>query len=147
MKRIAVGLLVCWAHVQARAAEPQWLTDMAKAQAQAQAEKKMLLMDFTGSDWCGWCIKFDKEVLSSPEFKEYAATNLVLVVVDFPHNKPQSSALKEANHVLGQKYKVDGYPTFVVLDKNGKEIGRQVGYISGGPKAFIEELEKFKSKG
>jgi thioredoxin-related protein len=101
-------------------------------------------MDFTGSDWCGWCIKFKKEVLDTQEFKDYAAKNVVLVEVDFPNKKAQSDDLKKANAALGKQYKVDGYPTLVVLDKDGKEIGRQVGYAEGGPKAFIEKLEKFK---
>jgi thioredoxin-related protein len=147
MKKIAIGLLACWTFLLAGAAETQWLTDLPKAQARAKAENKMVLMDFTGSDWCGWCIKFDKEALSTAEFKSYADTNLVLVVVDFPRNKPQSADLKAANKELGKKYNVDGYPTFVVLNKEGKEIGRQGGYAAGGAKAFIAELEQFKKKG
>src|SRR5712671_809845 len=74
-----------------------WDDDYAKALAQAKAEKKLLLMDFTGSDWCGWCIKLDKEVFSKPEFKEYAKKSLVLVEVDFPRAKEQSETLKKAN--------------------------------------------------
>ena len=146
MKKIAVGLLACWAVLQAGAAEPQWLTDLPRAEAKAKAEHKMVLMDFTGSDWCGWCIKFDKEVLDTPAFKAYADKNLVLVKLDFPHKKPQSAELKKANAALGRKYGVDGYPTFVVLNSDGKEIGRQVGYTSGGPKPFIAKLDKFKAK-
>jgi len=146
MKKITIGLLVCWALVSASAAEPEWLTDLPAAQAKARAENKMVLMDFTGSDWCGWCIKFKKEALDTPEFKDYAAKNLVLVEVDFPNKKPQSAELKKANAVLGKKYSVEGYPTFVALDKDGREIGRQVGYREGGPKAFISELEGFKKK-
>lgn len=142
-----MGLLTCWALWNAGAAEPEWLTDLPKAQAKAKAENKMVLMDFTGSAWCGWCIKFDKEVLSTPEFKDYAATNLLLVALDFPRKKPQQADLKKANEALSQKYAVDGFPTFVVLNKDGKEIGRQVGYALGGPKAFIARLEKFKKQG
>ena len=130
--------------LRASAAEPAWLTDLPKALATAKAEHKMVLMDFTGSDWCGWCIKFDKEVLSTDKFKDYAAKNLILVKVDFPRSVPQSDQLKSANKALGEKYGVDGYPTFVVLSEAGKEIGRQVGYEAGGPDAFIEKLNGFK---
>jgi len=146
MKRTAIGLLACCALLQAGAAELNWLTDLPKAQATAKTENKQVLLDFTGSDWCGWCIKFNKEVLSTPEFAEYAAKHLVLVEVDFPRKKEQSGELKKANKALGSKYKVDGYPTFVVLNKEGKEIGRQEGYAAGGPKAFIAKLEGFEAK-
>jgi thioredoxin-related protein len=146
MKRTAIGLLACCALLQAGAAELKWLTDLPKAQAQAKTENKQVLLDFTGSDWCGWCIKFNKEVLSTPEFAEYAAKNLVLMEVDFPRKKEQSAELKKANRALGSKYKADGYPTFVVLNKEGKEIGRQEGYSAGGPKAFIAKLEGFKAR-
>ena len=144
MKRILTALVFIGALWRAGAAEPAWLTDLPKALAAAKAEHKMVLMDFTGSDWCSWCIKFDKEVLSTEKFKEYAAKNLILVKVDFPRSLPQSDELKQANRELGKKYKVDGYPTFVVLDEGGKEIGRQEGYKAGGPEAFIEELNGFK---
>ena len=124
----------------------KWLTDLPQAQAKAKTENKQVLLDFTGSDWCGWCIKFNKEVLSTPEFAEYAAKNLVLVEVDFPRRKEQSAELKKANQALGSKYNVNGYPTFVVLSKDGKEVGRQEGYAKGGANAFIARLEGFKAK-
>ena len=146
MNKIAIGLLACCALLQAGAAEPNWLTDLPKAQAKAKEENKQVLLDFTGSDWCGWCIKFNKEVLSTPEFADYAAKHLVLVEVDFPRKKEQSDELKKANKDLGSKYKVNGYPTFVVLNKEGKEVGRQVGYSAGGPTAFIAKLDEFKGK-
>jgi protein disulfide-isomerase len=120
-----------------------WQTDLPKALAEAKAENKMVLMDFTGSDWCGWCIKFDQETLSTEKFAAYAKTNLALVVVDFPNKKPQSDELKAANADLQKKYGVEGFPTFVVLNADGKEIGRQVGYAPGGPDAFIAKLGKF----
>lgn len=145
MKRIALTLLACCAFLQVRADEPQWLTSVPQAVAQAKKENKMVLLDFTGSDWCIWCIKFKKEAIDTQDFKDYAAKNLVLVELDYPHNKPQSAAEKQANKELAAKYKIDGFPTFVVLNKDGKEIGRQEGYKPGGPKAFIEEIKGFKS--
>jgi protein disulfide-isomerase len=146
MKKIAAMLLTLCALASAIGAEQQWLTSLPQAMAQAQKENKMVLMDFTGSDWCGWCIKFKKEALDTKEFGDYAARNLVLVEVDFPNKKPQSDDLKNANKALGDHYKVSGYPTFVVLGKDGKEIGRQVGYEEGGAKAFLAKLDNFKKK-
>jgi thioredoxin-related protein len=146
MKKIALMLLACCAAFQLGAAETAWTTDVPQALAQAKKENKIVLLDFTGSDWCSWCMKFKKEALDTTEFKDYAGKNVVLVEVDFPNKKPQSAELKSANKALGDKYKVSGYPTFVVLNQDGKEIGRQEGYQPGGPKAFIAELDGFKSK-
>ncbi len=146
MKKLIVTLLAAGVFWQMNAAENLWLTDLPKAEAQAKAENKIVLMDFTGSDWCGWCIKFQKEVLDTPEFQAYAAKNVVLVELDYPHKKVQADDLKKANAALNKKYDVHGYPTLVVLDKGGKEIGRQVGYSEGGPQAFIAKLEKFRAK-
>lgn len=146
MKTLLIAAMVGCVWLQAQAADLTWGTDLPKALAQAKTEKKMVLLDFTGSDWCGWCIKFDKETLATDKFAAYAKQHLELVVVDFPNKKPQSAELKAANKALGAKYKVDGYPTFVVLDADGKEIGRQEGYAPGGPDAFIAKLEKFAKK-
>src|ERR1700742_793487 len=106
LKTATVALFVCWAAVRGMAAEPEWMTDVPAAQAKAKAEHKMVLLDFTGSDWCGWGIKFKKEVYSTPEFSEYAAKNLILVEIDFPHDKPQGAELKAANKELQAKYRV-----------------------------------------
>lgn len=146
MKRIAVGLFVACMLLGAGAAELQWMTDLPKAQAKAKAENKLVMMDFTGSDWCGWCIKLNKEVFSQPEFVAYAQKNLVPVEVDFPRRKQQSPELKKANQALQEKYKIEGYPTIIVLNGEGKKVG-ELGYMAGGPKAFIAELEKLKKKG
>ena len=146
MKKLTLGLIAGLALLRFGVAAANWQTDLPTAQAQAKTENKMVLLDFTGSDWCGWCIKFKKEALDTPEFGEYAAKNLVLVEVDFPRKKEQSADQKKANKALGSKYHVDGYPTFVVLSKDGKEIGRQEGYAPGGATAFIAKLEKFKAK-
>ncbi len=122
-----------------------WDDDYEKAVAKAKAEKKMVLLDFTGSDWCGWCIKLDKEVFSKPEFKEYAKANLVLVEVDFPQGKRQTKKLKEQNEKLQQEHGVQGYPTIIVLNSEGKKVGK-LGYMEGGPKAFVAKLDELKGK-
>jgi protein disulfide-isomerase len=145
MKKLLLAMLAATVFWQVNAAESTWLTDLPAAQAQAKSENKLVLMDFTGSDWCGWCIKFKKEVLDTPEFQAYAAKNVVLVEVDFPNKKSQSADLKSANAGLKDKYRIEGYPTLVVLNQNGKEIGRQVGYSEGGPKAFIAKLDQYKA--
>jgi len=143
MKKIAFGLLACLALCQVNAAPLQWQTDVPKAQAKAKAEKKLVMLNFTGSDWCGFCIRLSKEVFSQPAFIEYADKNLVAVEVDFPRKKDLSAAQKQANAALAQKYNIAGYPTIIVLDSDGKKIG-ELGYQPGGPKAFIAALEKLK---
>lgn len=136
-------MAVIAAFLLAAPASAQWLTDYDAALRQAKKEKKLLLLNFTGSDWCGWCIKLKKEVFDTDEFKKYAAQNLVLVEADFPESKPQPRALKKQNEALLDKYKVEGFPTLVVIAPEGKALGG-LGYVDGGPAAFIEELRKFK---
>ena len=114
-----------------------------KAQAKAKAENKLLLMDFTGSDWCPWCIKLEKEILSTPAFGDFAKKNLVLLYVDFPQHKQLSAEQKKANQELQKKYAIRGFPTVIVLNKDGKKVGN-LGYQAGGPTPFIKELEKLK---
>lgn len=123
-----------------------WSDDYAKALEQAKKENKKVLLDFTGSDWCGWCIKLDKDVFSKPEFKEYAKQNLVLVEVDFPQGKRLSKKTKEQNEKLKNEFKVEGFPTLVLLDPEGKKLGEVVGYVQGGPKGFIAKLEELAKK-
>lgn len=118
-----------------------WLTNFAEAEQQAKSQHKLLLMDFTGSDWCGWCIMLEKEVFSKPEFKEYASKNLVLLELDFPRRKEMPEETLAQNQRLAMKYQIQGFPTIVVLDSNGKEVA-QLGYMRGGPEAFIAQLEK-----
>ncbi len=124
-----------------RAAEGDWQTDPEKALSDAKGTKKLVLMDFTGSDWCGWCIKLNKEVFSQPEFQQYAKDNLVLVELDFPRSKPQTAEDKSRNEALARKFRVQGFPTIVVLNSEGKQVG-QLGYMPGGPATFIDALKK-----
>lgn len=121
----------------------EWLTDVPQAQAQAKKNNKLVLMDFTGSDWCPWCIKLRNEVFDTQEFKTYADKNLVLVEVDFPRKKVQSAELKKANAALERKYGIQGYPTVIVLNADGKKVG-ELGYQPGGPKPFLAALDKLK---
>ena len=125
------------------ASELSWGTDLPTALNQARSKNKMVLLDFTGSDWCGWCIKFDHDVLSTGQFTAYAKSKLVLVKLDYPRHKEQDAALKQANEQLSKRFGVNGFPTFVLLNSAGRELGRQVGYLKGGPDAFIAELDGF----
>ena len=120
-----------------------WSTDYAKAVEQARTENKPILLDFTGSDWCGWCMKMKKEALDTPQFATYAQKNLVLVTLDFPHSTPQTPDVKQQNEKLNTRYRAEGFPTFVLVDKTGRELGRQTGYLPGGAAAFIAKLNTF----
>jgi len=130
-------MLLISAATSLRAAELTWQTDFAAASKQAAQEHKYILLDFTGSDWCPWCIKMDKEVFDGSQFSDFAAKNLVLVKVDFPRKAAQSPNEKSQNAELAKKYGIEGFPTYVLLDSNGKEVRRQVGYLQGGATAFI----------
>jgi protein disulfide-isomerase len=135
---LTIGLFLAG---QLAAAEGSWLTDLPKAQAQAKADKKHVLLDFTGSDWCPPCISLHKNVFSKPEFEKFAKDRLVLVELDFPRAKPQSDDLKAANKALQQKYEIKGYPTVIVLDADGKEVFKKVGYGGQDAAKYIAELE------
>ncbi len=138
-----IGLLVLemfTAQSIAGGVTPGWLTDYKKALETARSEKKAVLLDFTGSDWCGWCIKLRKEVFETAEFSKYASNNLVLVEVDFPKGKPQSDELRKQNRELQEQFGIEGFPTIVVLNSEGKLLGR-TGYVPGGPQPFIKEIE------
>ena len=125
-------------------AESGWLNDYKKAQQEAKVTNKFLLLDFTGSDWCGWCKKFDREILSQSQFKDFARQNLVLVELDFPRAKPQSPEVKKQNQELAQQYQVQGFPTIVVLNSNGQKLWQYDGYFPGGTEAFIAQPEKLR---
>lgn len=117
------------------------MTDFAKAQAQAKAENKLLLLDFTGSDWCGWCQIMEKEVFSQPAFAEYAKKNLVLVRLDFPRAKPLADEVKAQNRALAEQFGIRGFPSIVMLTGDGKPLAL-LGYQRGGPEVFISELKQ-----
>jgi len=146
MKKIILTLLAATAFWRVNAADLTWLTDVLKAEAQAKAENKLVLLDFTGSDWCPWCIKLDKETLTQPEFAKYAAKNLVLVKVDFLRHTEQSADVKKANQALAKKYNVTGFPTEIALKPDGTVVMTQEGYLEGGPKALIAKLDEAKTK-
>jgi len=140
LSALAVSLALC----ASASAKSGWVDDFEKGLAKAKAENKMAIVDFTGSDWCVWCKKLDDEIFSKAKFKEYVKDKYVLVEVDFPQIKRLPEKKQKANAEVAEKFKVQGYPTVVVLRTDGSEVGR-LGYVEGGPDAFIAELEK-KSK-
>jgi len=128
------------------AGEAKWLHDFEAAKAQAKEENKPIFINFTGSDWCGWCIKLEKEVFKKKEFQDYAKDNLVLMEVDFPEKKKQPAEVKEQNKKLDKEFKIEGYPTLFLLDAEGKRISGDVGYREGGPAAYVEHLKSLIEK-
>lgn len=140
-RALFLALACCALWLSSARAEPTWLTDFQRAQEEAKAGHKLLLLNFTGSDWCGWCMRLQAEVFGKPEFAEYAKQNLVLMTVDFPRAKPLNSEVRSQNATLAQKYGIEGFPTIVVLNGDGKMVGL-LGYMPGGPSAFIGELKK-----
>jgi protein disulfide-isomerase len=139
--RVLVLALLVWAGLAGQsvfAAKPGWLDDFEAAKKQAAAERKHVLLDFTGSDWCTWCVKIDKEIFAKADFKTFSAKSLVLVELDFPAGREQSAALKAQNQALGRQFKVTGYPTLVLLDSAGKEVARWEGFKP----TLLEEIRK-----
>ena len=121
--------------------------DLNAALAEAQTQHKLVLLDFTGSDWCPPCMQLHKEIFSRPEFQSYAESNLVFLTVDFPLKTfrltPEAAA---TNDLLMAKFNIEGYPTLVALDGQGKEIWRHLGFLDGGLKKLSEELASAKSQ-
>lgn len=136
----AMCLAVLFAMVAVTPVQAEWSENYDDAIAQAKKEDKLVLVNFTGSDWCGWCIKLDKEVFSQEDFKKYADENLVLLKLDFPRNVPQEKEVVAQNEKLAKQYGIRGFPTIVMLNGKEKEVGR-LGYVEGGPSAFIKKLE------
>ncbi|MGJ8637922.1 MAG: thioredoxin family protein [Opitutaceae bacterium] len=123
-----------------------WMTDFEAAKAKAAEEKKPLLLDFTGSDWCGWCIKLDKEVFSQDAFKAYAKESLVLVELDFPRDSSTlPEGVAEQNEALAKKYGVRGFPTILVLSPDGKLV-EETGYQRGGAESYVEHIKAIVEK-
>jgi thioredoxin-related protein len=125
--------------------ELTWHTDLQKAISLSQKEKKPIMLFFTGSDWCGWCHKLQKEVFFQDPFKKWAKDNVVLVEVDFPRNKVLSDEIRQQNNLLQQQFSVRGYPTvwFVKPEKskegkvNLSQLG-QTGYVAGGSQNWVD---------
>lgn len=120
-----------------------WVTDFEAAKAEAEKSGKDLLVDFTGSDWCGWCVKLNKEVFQHDEFKNGVKDTFVLVELDFPRKKEIDPELKKQNKALAEEYAVRGYPTILLCDASGRPYAK-TGYRKGGPEAYVAHLNEFR---
>jgi protein disulfide-isomerase len=143
MKNILIAFLFIFCSSAISAQELTWHTDMSKASELSIKEKKPMLLFFTGSDWCGWCIRLQKEVLKTAEFEKWAKDNVILVELDFPRRTPQDEAIKKQNFELQGVFQVRGYPTIWFVSPEKKEgkmnltgIG-STGYVAGGPEKWL----------
>lgn len=110
--------------------------------AEAKSSGNPVLLEFTGSDWCPPCKMMYEQVFSTDTFKDYAKENLVFVKLDFPRSIEQSDEVKTRNRELQQKFGVRGYPTVILLDSEGQELAQNVGFMGGGPEAFINWVQE-----
>jgi protein disulfide-isomerase len=141
-------LLIAFSFVTTIARGSEWQTDYEQALATAKAAKKCVLLDFTGSDWCGPCIQMKKVVFSKAAFLNYANTNLVLVEIDYPRVKTLPEKITKQNERLMHQYGIDksGYPTVILLNPDGKFLGQLEGYSGERPADIIAWVEKLRGK-
>jgi thioredoxin-related protein len=142
-KKIVLIVLFVLGSFAVQAQELNWQTDVNKAIALSNKTKKPMLLFFTGSDWCGWCIRLQNEVFKKPEFAKWAKENVILVELDYPRRVAQSDQIKKQNAELQQAFGIQGYPTIwfanaTVKDgkPNFKGLG-STGYVAGGPAAWL----------
>lgn len=139
-KTLLVFCVVFGGFVSVIVADDLWMTDFDAAKAMAKAENKPIIMNFTGSDWCGFCIRLHKEVFSKASFKEHAGAEWVLVELDFPRRTELSAELTAQNETLAQHYEIRGYPTILVLSPDGALIGK-TGYRPGGAEVYVGHIQ------
>lgn len=118
-----------------------FLTDFEAGKKKAVAENKLLLVKFTGSDWCPPCIKLDKEVFSKKSFKSDVEKDFVVVVLDYPRKKKLPEAQTKANKEVAKKYGLRSYPTVMLMDSDGKVFKSMSGYGGGGVKPYLKALK------
>lgn len=122
------------------AGELSWETSFEKAKKLASQENKAILINFTGSDWCGWCKRLDREVFRKDSFSDFVDEELVLLKVDFPRYNPLPVAQQKANRDLANRFGVRGFPAIFLVDKNGKVL-LETGYQAGGADSYISHLK------
>ena len=142
---LAIAAALGVAGVLSAQAETPWLTDYKKAQEKAKSSNKLLLLQFTGSDWCPPCRMLQKDVLSTREFQDLASKNFILVEIDFPRAKEQTREVAVQNQMLAQRFGIQAFPSIIILNSDGKKIGELIGYDPrAGRKGFIDSLEKIR---
>lgn len=144
MKKVILFFLTVFA-ISVFADTLNWQTDFDQALAMSQKEKKPVFAFFTGSDWCGWCIKLDKEILSKKEMIQYLNKKFILFKADFPRKNQPPRNVMAKNQALMQKYGVEGFPTIIITDSKGVELGK-TGYMRGGPAAMKKVLDQYIRK-
>ena len=122
-----------------------WLTDYNLALRLSKESGKPVLINFTGSDWCPWCFRLRDEVFSQDAFINFAKENLILLMIDFPMRKELPPEQVKANQALQEKYGIEGYPTVVIVNAEGKEIAR-TGYKEGGAESYVAHLKGLLAK-
>lgn len=130
------------AAIVAPALAAEWISDFDTAKAKAAQENKAILADFTGSDWCGWCIRLRQSVLDTPEFESYAKDKFVLAEIDVPQAPKLSPEQMQKNRRLCEQYNIQGFPTILVMDAEGRVMGG----FSGG-KTSLQEVQAPLEKG
>jgi protein disulfide-isomerase len=123
----------------------EWITDYRQALKLSAETGNPILVNFTGSDWCIWCKRLSKEVFTEQAFIDYAKLNLILLKLDFPKTIQQPEALKMQNNELLRKFGVQGFPTIILMDKEGNEIAR-TGYQEGGAGLYVNHLKQLLTK-
>ena len=143
MNKIVLLFVLVFGSMTTQAQELTWETNINKAIEVSNKTNKPLLLFFTGSDWCGWCIRLQKEVLKTPEFTKWANENVVLVELDYPRRTPQTAEIKKQNAELQQAFGIQGFPTVFfakAITTDGKTnfqgLGN-TGYVAGGPTAWL----------
>lgn len=119
-----------------------WNANLEKAIELAKKENKAVLVNFTGSDWCIWCKRLSSEVFQQKDFETYAKDNLVLVMLDFPKSIEQTQETKTYNNMLAQKYGIQGFPTILIFNNQGKMVA-QTGYQPGGAAKYVEHIKSY----
>ena len=149
MKKIVITLFLILGSLTIQAQELTWQTNINKAMEISKKSKKPLFLFFTGSDWCGWCIRLQKEVFKTPEFEKWAKDNVVLVELDFPRRTPQEPEIQKQNAELQQTFAVQVYPTVWFVKPQIKEEGKinleqlgSSGYLAGGPTVWIKSANE-----
>jgi len=151
MKKLALTLFMVLGTLTIQAQELTWQTDMNKAIEVSKKTKKPLMLFFTGSDWCGWCMRLQKEVFKTPEFEKWAKDNVVLVELDFPRKTQLQPEIQKQNMELQQTFGIQGFPTvwFVNSSKKDGKINLEklgsTGYVAGGPSAWLDGASKIIS--
>ncbi len=139
MKKLFIAAALIFLTGAVYGAGIEWIKDFPQAQKLSRKENRPMLLFFTGSDWCGWCIKLNKEVLSKEIFSQWVKKRVIPVELDFPRHPDMQ--YQQQNQTLARQYGVQGFPSIILLNPDGSEIGR-TGYKFGGADNYIKSLDK-----